>query len=99
MLYTKQLFFVAIYTILVMVLFGVPSYFALSSTINEERYKAAKEIAEWMHAKESYIFAKEPWRIPQSVRFKIAIYDQAHQVRYSDLRGSVGVLDFKTHVS
>lgn len=98
MLYAKQLLFVIIYTIVVMGLFCVPSYFALSSTISEEKYKATQEILEWIETKEAVIFSEEGFNAPKSVRFKTAIYDALHQELYSDLIQPLKRLDFKVDV-
>ena len=98
MLYAKQLLFVIIYTIVLMGLFCVPSYFALSSTISEEKYKATQEILEWIETKEAVIFSEEGFNAPKSVRFKTAIYDALHQELYSDLIQPLKRLDFKVDV-
>lgn len=98
MLYAKQLLFVIIYTIVLMGLFCVPSYFALSSTISEEKYKATQEILEWIETKEAVIFSEEGFNAPKSVRFKTAIYDALHQELYSDLVQPLQRLDFKVDV-
>ncbi|WP_228448060.1 hypothetical protein [Sulfurospirillum diekertiae] len=50
---------VLVYTLIVMALFCVPSYFAIQSTIMEEKYKATQEILEWVDAHEKSIFEKE----------------------------------------
>ena len=98
MLYAKQLLFVIIYTVVLMGLFCVPSYFALSSTISEEKYKATQEILEWIETKEAVIFSEEGFNAPKSVRFKTAIYDALHQELYSDLVQPLQRLDFKVDV-
>lgn len=98
MLYAKQLLFVIIYTVVLMGLFCVPSYFALSSTISEEKYKATQEILEWIETKEAVIFSEEGFNAPKSVRFKTAIYDAMHQELYSDLVQPLSRLDFKVEV-
>ena len=98
MLYAKQLLFVIIYTVVLMGLFCVPSYFALSSTISEEKYKATQEILEWIETKEAVIFSEEGFNAPKSVRFKTAIYDALHQELYSDFVQPLQRLDFKVDV-
>lgn len=98
MLYPKPSIFIFIYTLVVMLLFCVPSYFALSSTISEEKYKATQEILEWIDANEASIFKEERLNVPSSVRFHVDIYDYLHQKLYSDIDTSFENLDFKIKV-
>ena len=98
MLYPKQLLFVIIYTVVVMALFCVPSYFALSSTMSEEKYKATQEILEWIETKEAVIFSEHGFSAPQSVRFKTAVYDEHHTLIYSDLSNTFDEVAFKVKV-
>jgi len=89
---------VLVYTLIVMALFCVPSYFAIQSTIMEEKYKATQEILEWVDAHERSIFGKEYFDIPRSVRFHINIYDAMHQLRYQGIQESFTDLNFKVRV-
>lgn len=89
---------VLVYTLIVMALFCVPSYFAIQSTIMEEKYKATQEILEWVDAHERSIFEKEYFDIPRSVRFHINIYDAMHQLRYQGIQESFTDLNFKVRV-
>lgn len=98
MLYPKQLLFVIIYTVVVMALFCVPSYFALSSTLSEEKYKATQEILEWVETKEAVIFSENGFNAPQSVRFKTAIFDDNYTLLYSDIAATFDRVDFKVKV-
>ncbi len=98
MFYPRQLLFVIIYTIVVMALFCVPSYFALSSTLSEEKYKATQEILEWIDTKEAVIFSEKGFNAPKSVRFKTAVYDENHVLLYSDLSKKLEELSFKVKV-
>ena len=98
MFYPRQLFFVIIYTLVVMALFCVPSYFALSSTLSEEKYKATQEILEWIDTKEAVIFSEKGFNAPKSVRFKTAVYDENHALLYSDLSKKLEALYFKVNV-
>lgn len=98
MLYPKQLLFVIVYTIVVMALFCVPSYFALSSTMSEEKYKATQEILEWVETKEAVIFSESGFNAPKSVRFKTAVYDAHHNLLYSDLTQALHNFNFKVTV-
>lgn len=86
------------YTLIVMALFCVPSYFAIQSTIMEEKYKATQEILEWVDAHEKSIFEKEHFEIPRSVRFHINIYDATHQLCYQGIQESLNDLNFKVRV-
>jgi len=89
---------VLVYTLIVMALFCVPSYFAIQSTIMEEKYKATQEILEWVDAHEKSIFEKEHFEIPRSVRFHINIYNDTHQLLYKGIQESLMDLDFKVRV-
>ena len=89
---------VLVYTLIVMALFCVPSYFAIQSTIMEEKYKATQEILEWVDAHERSIFEKKYFDIPRSVRFHINIYDAMHQLRYQGIQESFTDLNFKVRV-
>ncbi|WP_263832184.1 sensor histidine kinase [Sulfurospirillum oryzae] len=89
---------VLVYTILIMTLFCVPSYFAIQSTIMEEKYKATQEILEWVEAHEKSIFAKESFDIPRSVRFHLNIYDDAHKLMYQGIQQNFDDLNFKVRV-
>lgn len=98
MLYPKQILFVVVYTIVVMGLFCVPSYFAISSTIGEEKYKATQEILEWIETKEAVVFSEAGLNIPESVRFKTAIYSMNYELIYSDLAHTFEKPDFRINV-
>jgi len=73
------------YTLIVMALFCVPSYFAIKSTVVEEKYKASQELFEWVEAHEKSIFAREAFDIPRSVRFHLNIYDDTHMLLYEGI--------------
>ena len=89
---------VLFYTFIVMALFCVPSYFAIQSTITEEKYKATQEILEWVEVHEKSIFAKERFDIPRSVRFRINIYNDAHTLLYQNIQENFQDLNFKIRV-
>jgi len=89
---------VLVYTLIVMALFCVPSYFAIQSTIMEEKYKATQEILEWVDAHEKSIFEKEHFEIPRSVRFRINIYDATHQLLYKGITEPLSDFTFKVRV-
>lgn len=89
---------VLVYTLIVMALFCVPSYFAIQSTIMEEKYKATQEILEWVDAHEKSIFEKERFEIPRSVRFHINIYDETQQLLYKGIQAHLMHSNFKVHV-
>lgn len=86
------------YTLIVMALFCVPSYFAIQSTITEEKYKASQELFEWVDAHEKSIFAKEEFDIPRSVRFHLNIYDNQHTLLYEGIEHHLEKLYFKVLV-
>ena len=71
---------IVVYTIIIMVLFCVPSYFAIQSTISEQKYKATQEIVEWVETHEATIFAHERFEVPKSVRFHINIYNEMEYI-------------------
>jgi signal transduction histidine kinase len=81
-----------------MALFCVPSYFAIQSTIMEEKYKATQEIVEWVDAHEKSIFENEHFNIPRSVRFRINIYDANHQLLYKGIGEPLSDFTFKVRV-
>lgn len=89
---------VIVYTLIFMALFCVPSYFAIQSTIMEEKYKATQEILEWVSAQEKSIFSQEGFEIPRSVRFRINIYDAMHHVLYQGIEEPLNDLNFKVRV-
>lgn len=89
---------VLIYTLIVMALFCVPSYFAIQSTIMEEKYKATQEILEWVSAHEESIFKKEGFEIPRSVRFHVNIYDATQHLLYKGIQADLTHSNFKVHV-
>jgi len=89
---------VLLYTLIVMALFCVPSYFAIQSTIMEEKYKATQEIVEWVDAHEKSIFEKERFEIPHSVRFHINIYNEIHTIQYQGIQESLNDFNFKVRV-
>ena len=89
---------VLVYTLIVMALFCVPSYFAIQSTIMEEKYKATQEIVEWVDAHEKSIFENEHFNIPRSVRFRINIYDANHQLLYKGIGEPLSDFTFKVRV-
>ncbi len=86
------------YTLIVMALFCVPSYFAIQSTITEEKYKASQELFEWVDAHEKSIFSKEEFDIPRSVRFHLNIYDNQHTLLYEGIEHHLEKLYFKVLV-
>ena len=81
-----------------MALFCVPSYFAIQSTIMEEKYKATQEIVEWVSAHENEIFTKERFEVPRSVRFHINIYDEKHTLLYQGISNHLASLYSKAQV-
>ena len=81
-----------------MALFCVPSYFAIQSTIMEEKYKATQEIVEWVSAHENEIFTKERFEVPRSVRFHINIYDEKHTLLYQGISNHLASLYSKVQV-
>jgi two-component system, OmpR family, sensor kinase len=89
---------VLVYTLIFMALFCVPSYFAIQSTIMEEKYKATQEILEWVSAQEKSIFAQKSFEIPRSVRFHINIYDETHTLLYQGIQEPLNDFNFKVRV-
>jgi two-component sensor histidine kinase len=86
-----------IYTTIVVAIFCVPSYFAVKSVMAEERYKALNDIMEWIDTNENNIFAQESLDVPQSVRFKINIYDEQKELIYNGFKYAPKELNFKTY--
>lgn len=95
MLSYNPLRLVFVYTLIVMALFCVPSYFAIQSTIMEEKYKATHELVEWIETHEKTIFASKSFEIPHSVRFHINIYDAKHTMLYHDIKEPLSDLNFR----
>ncbi len=95
MLSYNPLRLVFVYTLIVMALFCVPSYFAIQSTIMEEKYKATHELVEWIGNHEKTIFATSSFEIPRSVRFHINIYDDRHALLHCDITEPLNDLDFR----
>lgn len=89
---------VLVYTLIVMALFCVPSYFAIQSTITEEKYKATQELFEWVSVHEKTLISKEGFDIPRSVRFHLNIYDDTYQLRYRGIEQTLENTDFKVRV-
>ena len=89
---------VLVYTLIVMALFCVPSYFAIQSTIMEEKYKATQEILEWVNAHEKSVFEQEHFEPPRSVRFHINIYSATHTLLYQGIHESLTDFNFKVRV-
>jgi signal transduction histidine kinase len=81
-----------------MALFCVPSYFAIQSTVIEEKYKASQELFEWVDAHEKSLFAKEGFDIPRSVRFHLNIYDDTHTLLYRGIEHTLKDVEFKVRV-
>jgi len=89
---------IIVYTLIFMALFCVPSYFAIQSTIMEEKYKATQEIIEWVSAHEKSVFEQEHFEPPRSVRFHINIYDETHTLRYQGIQEPLNDFNFKVRV-
>ena len=87
-----------LYTLIVMALFSVPSFFAIQSTVTEEKYKASQELFEWVATHEKSIFAKEEFDIPRSVRFHLNIYDETHTLLYRGIEATLEDVQFKIRV-
>ncbi len=87
-----------LYTLIVMALFSVPSFFAIQSTVTEEKYKASQELFEWVATHEKSIFAKEEFDIPRSVRFHLNIYDEMHTLLYRGIEATLVDVQFKIRV-
>lgn len=90
---------IVVYTIIIMVLFCVPSYFAIQSTISEQKYKATQEIVEWVETHEATIFAHERFEVPKSVRFHINIYNDQHTILYQGIEAPLSRVFFKVRVA
>ena len=78
-----------------MALFCIPSYFAIKSTIAEQKYKSTQEIKEWITQHKKSIFQKDGFKIPQSVRFHINLYDENKKLLYKGIEKELDNISFK----
>jgi signal transduction histidine kinase len=85
-----------IYTTIIVTMLCIPSYFAVKSTIVEERYKAVHDILNWIESNEKKIFKKDGVHVPKSVRFKVNIYNYKRELIYSDINYPIKEPNFKT---
>jgi signal transduction histidine kinase len=95
MLSTDNFKTAVIYTTMIVVMFCIPSYFAIKSMIAEERYKAIHNILNWIDQNEKKIFKKDGLHVPKSVRFKVNIYNYKRELIYGDIKYPINGLDFK----
>ncbi|MDR1460221.1 MAG: HAMP domain-containing histidine kinase [Campylobacteraceae bacterium] len=86
------------YMIAIAAMFCIPSYFALSSTVFEEKTKSVNEILQWVDANEKEIFKQEGLYIPRSVRFKINIYNEERELLFGDIKNPLDLTDFKIYL-
>ena len=77
--------FAIIYTAILMILFCIPSYFAMESTINEEKHKTVHNIIEWIELNKNRIINEDGFNIPGSTRFKTNIYSSKHQMLHKEI--------------
>lgn len=73
------------YTILMMLLFMVPSYFAIKATIEKELFINKLALMDWTNEIEKSIQANNN-ELPRSVKFQFALYDQNHNIIVSYLK-------------
>jgi two-component sensor histidine kinase len=100
MLSVKQFQIAVIFTTIVVVMFCIPSYFAIRNTITEEKYRAVHDILEWIDVNENRLFIDGKINIPQSTRFDINIYDERYKPLYQGIKGKLGnAPDFKTQTN
>jgi signal transduction histidine kinase len=83
------------YTILIMILFLIPNYFAIKATIDKEEYINRLELIHWVNKVEKSIYSNE-LELPRSVRFKIGLYDQNYNKITSDLIHTPANFSFET---
>ena len=72
------------YTILIMVLFMIPNYFAIKATIDNELFTTKTSLMQWTNEIEKSIYSQEK-DLPRSVKFTFGLYDQNHNKIVSHL--------------
>jgi signal transduction histidine kinase len=95
MLSTDNFKTAVIYTTMIVVMFCIPSYFAVKSTIVEEKYRAVHNILNWIDQNEKNFLKKDGLHVPKSVRFKVNIYNYKRELIYGDIKYPIDGLDFK----
>ncbi len=72
------------YTLIIMVLFMFPNYFAIKATIDKELFINELSLIEWSNSVEKSIYSKDE-ELPISTKFKYGLYDQNHNLIVSYL--------------
>lgn len=86
-----------LYTLLVMVLFLIPNYFAINATMEKEEYTNKLALMQWVGEIEKYIYTADG-DLPKSVKFKIALYDNNYNKIISNLNKEPKNLLFETYI-
>lgn len=86
-----------LYTLLVMVLFMIPNYFAIKATMEQQENDNKLELMQWVSEVERYIYT-EDGDLPKSVKFKIALYDYNHNKIISNLINEPKNFIFETYI-
>ena len=86
-----------LYTLLVMILFMIPNYFAIKATMEKEENINKLELMQWVSEVERYIYT-EDGDLPKSVKFKIALYDYNYNKIVSNLINEPKNLTFETYI-
>lgn len=85
------------YTVLIMVLFLIPNYFAIKATIDKEISLNKQELIQWTNKVEKGIFTKDA-EFPRSVKFTYALYDKNHNAMVSHLEEEPKSMYFESFI-
>jgi signal transduction histidine kinase len=83
--------------IMLITLFCIPSYFALTSAIFEEKDKNVGEMLKWVDIYKRNIIKKDSLYIPKSVRFKINIYNEKNELLFGNIKNNLDLINFKIY--
>jgi two-component system, OmpR family, sensor kinase len=85
------------YTILIMVLFMIPNYFAIKATIEKELFLTKSSLMQWSEEIEKSIYSNEK-DLPRSVKFTFGLYDQNYNKIVSNLPQEPKNFSFETYI-
>ena len=87
-----------LYTVLIMLLFLIPNYFAIKASIEKQHFENSIELLTWLNKVEKSIHVDE-LELPRSVKFTIGLYTQNHHKIISNLKKEPDSFTFKTLVN
>jgi len=86
------------YTVLIMLLFLIPNYFAIKASIEKQHYENSAELLNWLYKVEKSIYIDE-LELPISVKFTVGLYTQNHHKIISNLEKEPNLFSFRTLVN